>query len=398
MEGPDFEDAGPFSARTEYGVLRFTLPTGKAQAMKHLRWITWLLCSCALAPGNMRLYANNRQGPDVKEGAPVVTSAAVRITDRIAELRCEIRNDSQQDIWVFARGPGDYSPDQETNARVFAGKDDQSVVILRRMDTPLSHIMGERVVGEYVRLAPGQERAERLVVSRSVYSYMFFDGELLDLIRTGGKDFRQLTFEIGYYTAEDLRSMANLGAHQFVRVDKSGERVSMCDFVERGIWTRERAVRVTFAGVRVPWKNWLRGDGRHVPLSPGLVEVARPTFLPDPTVEPLPAVKPPGDANLCEDPPQVRHMHALEDLFYSFALSLEQYQYGRQLLALGALPEGQARQIADVYVQVAEGKLNPAELTPYLDKVLSKSEREKLLDDLLRKRGGALLPKGETGH
>jgi hypothetical protein len=79
-------------------------------------------------------------------------------------------------------------------------------------------------------------------------------------------------------------------------------------------------------------------------------------------------------------------LEALQDLFYAFALDFEQYRYAQQLFGIGDLLEGQARQIADVYIQVAEGKLDPAELTQCLDKILSKSDRERLLNELLRKQ------------
>jgi len=80
-------------------------------------------------------------------------------------------------------------------------------------------------------------------------------------------------------------------------------------------------------------------------------------------------------------------LKALEDLFYGFSLDLEEYRFGKRLLSLDQSRLGRsARQMAQVYMDVIEGKFSPSEITPRLDKILSKDDRDKLIERLRKQQ------------
>jgi hypothetical protein len=92
-------------------------------------------------------------------------------------------------------------------------------------------------------------------------------------------------------------------------------------------------------------------------------------------------------------PVQATSLEALRDLFYNFVVDVEQYQYAQQLFAIEkGLLDDSAKRLIDVYVQVAEGKLNPAELTRGLDEILSKADREGLLKSLQKRQSAGKSP------
>jgi len=376
---------------------------------------------------------------------------AMRITSRILELRCEISNRTRQDLWIYAEDPDKYDANgaRGTNARIFLDKDGQTLLILRRSKSPREWLPEVRVGIPYTRLPPGQTRTEVLSIHLPVALVTPPDHRLLEAIDQGRHEFTRLAFDIGYYTAEDLRSMADLKGHERVRPDPSGERVVLCDYPDMGIWRRERAVRLTVEGAgisvrrwfvrprpsirQLPWAityglndilledmpipsgheyryakrflgidpNLLDGTGRQ--LADTYIQFAEGKLVRGELAQRLDRILSWEERNKLLDElyqkealarapqsPRPTPLQAWEDLFYSFSVDSEQYRYAQQLLAIDTgLLDGPARQIADVYTQVAEGKLNPAELAPRLDQILNASDRKRLLQDLREKQSSA---------
>jgi hypothetical protein len=268
----------------------------------------------------------------------------------------------------------------------------------------------------------------------------------LQAIDQGTLTVTRLRFEIGYYTTEDLQSMKPADDYQRVSFDKSGEWVDLLDHIEEGIWQRERGTGVTVDGAEFPFRKWIkpektglfrdppreyiRGLWRVIMEPRGTIsredfEYARHLFSFDPnllddvdrrlgevytqlsqgTLAPaqlnqrLDAILSKADrakrlgilyrkaeAAAAPEAPRLTPLQALQDLFYDCSLDLEQYRYAQQLLSIDrAQLDGPARRIADLYTEVAEGKVKPSELSQRLDKILSRADREKLLADVQKK-------------
>jgi hypothetical protein len=140
----------------------------------------------------------------------------------------------------------------------------------------------------------------------------------------------------------------NLLGYQNVHFDESGDQMCISDGSQGALCRAERTARMTFDGLHITYKDWLLGgrdDSRRTPL------------------------------------------RDLQTLFYGFALGAREYHYAQRLSSLDeSLFDGPARQIANLYVQVAEGKLNPAELIQRLDNILNAGDRERLLQALQEKQ------------
>ena len=379
---------------------------------------------------------------------PVVSFLALRITNRAVEIRCEIRNDTADDIWVCSTMPGIYHVDatRGTNARVFPDADDDTLVILRRMDSPRGGVWGEKVAAAYDVLPPQQSRQERLLVVLPITYRPSHHVAFSRMMDTGVKELTRLAFEIGYYTDGDLRLLSARDDDERIRFDASGERVVLVDYVETGIWTRERAIRTTVDGIHIPLRQWLGrekiigytpprellqdlrgvflGNSNELPESelwyaqellrfdPSLyddimrqvadtyIALAEGTFDPNELVSRLNGILMSHDRQKLLDELRRRESLAsvpnsseltpvqkLQDLFFNFSLNLEQYRYARELLSIDSdLLTRAAERMVDAYVDVAEGRLNPAELPRRLDAILSRSDREGLLEKLLERQ------------
>ena len=184
----------------------------------------------------------------------------VTVTDGRVELRCAISNDTSHPIWVYAQAPDreDVNGARGTNATLFAGEDDVTLLVLRRMNSPLSGVMGERVAARYVRLSPGQSRAEVFcVILPFVVIPPRSDWKLILAIEERARTISRLTFELGYYTDDDLHCEESRSPRSRVVFDKSGQSVRIEDHLEDGIWTRERAIRMSLDGIRASLNRWL---------------------------------------------------------------------------------------------------------------------------------------------
>jgi hypothetical protein len=398
-----------------------------------------------------RVQAQEVSGPgkDAIQSQVAIEIGSLRITNRIVELRCEIKNDAGRDIWVYAVGPKAYDPDgvRGTNAELFPDRTDPgTLVILRRMNLPYPlTVLGAEVSVPYARLRAGQRRAEIFVLALPVEALTPLERKLMAACEKGVPKIRRLAFEIGYYTQEDIEKMPAGGGLSHVRFDESGEQILIRGLRGAG-WKTERAAKIVLDRVSIDCKEWLKPERRassQPPLSiirdlprvfvqnsgvldpndwryardlftfdPALfdeatrqiadvyIQLAEGKFPPVELTQRLDRILSKADREkLLEDlhrkralasapqAPRLTPLQALQDLFYGFLLDSKDYRYARELFAVDReLLDARAMRIANIYIQVAEGKLNPAELAQHLDKILSQTERQKLLEELQEKQ------------
>jgi len=399
----------------------------------------------------------------IKAYRPTIALASVKITHREVEVRCEMENQGEEDIWVFGENLGlrDLNSARGTNARLFIDPDSAALLILRRMNTPRTGVMGERVSASYRRLRPGESLPQvfSIILPVATATDRIMERTLSGMTGRGVETLARLVFEVGYYSAQDLHSMENPGGYQYVSFDVSCDHAILRDYVEMGVWNRERAVKIAVDGVSVPLRRWLEHEKEVQPeipvemltklsrvffqnkeilpasacryaerlfrfdpdvfddtarrLADLFVQLTQGNLAPSEFMSRLDDIADKASRDkLLDDlytrqmlmsapaPPDLTQLQVLDDLFYAFRLSLEEYRYGRQLLSLDeSLFDDVTRRIARVYRDVIKGDLAPSELTPRLDRILNRDAREQLIDTLCEKKGEAgsdpdgLLPK-----
>ena len=293
---------------------------------------------------------------------------SLKITNKVVELRCEISNGSGQDIWLCLVEPSENSPNgtRATDAGVFLDRAHRTFIIFRQMNSPYNQVYGPQCVATYVCLRAAQTRSETFFVGLPVVLPDSFRERLMGPTESDGNDVARLTFVLAYYTTADLNSRkAGPRAFQKMDFDESGGKVVIHDVIAPGRWDDERAVNLTIDGISIPYRHWLFFDKGITTSSHSRRMLMGGTLM----------------------------EHMLQ-VFFQNNLDPQEYRYADRLLDIDEnLFDDSARQIADIYVQLAEGKLRPAELTARLDSVLDKSEREKLLNDLQEKEVTASIPK-----
>jgi hypothetical protein len=330
--------------------------------MNRYRTAIWLFGLCASSLLNSaQSWGDDAPEKPVRKLDVTVTVGTLRITTGSVALRCEIRNGTEQDIWVYDDRPGRQSGAAKTNAEIYLDKECRTLLILRRINLPLHGMSTSPIDGVYTRLRAGQSRPYVFLVMLPVRVDLYDLHGVQAAIWAGRECLTRLAFQIGYYTSEDLRSLRPKVSSSFASIDfESPDRVRVEEDPRSSITSSERAATVEMEGVCIPYKQWI-------------IRME---------VDPLKRAH-----QLSEKPTPPTPLEMLRDLFYSFSLDYEQYRYARQLLAIDKdLLGDQATRLVDVYTRVAQGKLNPAELARYLDEVMGRSDRDRLLRELQEKQ------------
>lgn len=337
---------------------------------------------------SLTIAGSETQGKDAPErtaGLPGVSMrlGALKITSKVIELRCEVRNDSEQDIWLRHGG-----------AALWLDTGDQTLVLLRRMNIPRhGDVYANPMSVPYDRLPAGHSQAETLAVNLPTrVCETFLNRGFIKLADrdTLGRGLvtpedraamvaTRLAFEIGFYTTEFLNSAPRRRSpsldHWGVRFSESGNQVTVTDFPPPGgLWLHERAVRMTIEGASIPYGNWL--------------DFKRPKQDPVPGIRGLPSMgflfRNKMDSE--EPEPEPTPAKLMEALFYDFALGLEEYRYTQRLFAIDEeLFDEKAQAVADAYIQLAHGKLSSRDLTARLDVIATQPQRRRLLTGLERR-------------
>jgi len=132
---------------------------------------------------------------DGNTGVPTIAVTKLDITDKTLEVSYQIKNGSDQDIWlcefisrfmVFER---------------YLADDGQSLMVRRRLSVPMNATPMEQPIGRYLRLRSGESRTESLILPLPTGYSSHFAGwkRLPDVVFA-----TRLVIEIGYYVGTCL--------------------------------------------------------------------------------------------------------------------------------------------------------------------------------------------------
>jgi len=129
-----------------------------------------------------------------KTNIPKITVTKLDISDKTLKMIYEIRNDSEQDIWICE----DLNWNLATHFEVYLDEDDKSLMIRRRFNVPLIPYRNQPI-GRYVRLPTNESRTESVLIPLPVHRNALFSGSGLiqDTVYAVS-----LLLEIGYYTGD----------------------------------------------------------------------------------------------------------------------------------------------------------------------------------------------------
>ena len=132
---------------------------------------------------------------NAETAAPTIAVTKLDINDKNLKLRYEIRNESEQDIWVLIG-----FEQSGSSAELFVDKDDRTLLIRRRFDVPFSG-GGSMLHGRYVVMRTGETQAESVTLAVPVHpEYQFVDGKTR---RARGLEYAtRLAIEVGYYVSD----------------------------------------------------------------------------------------------------------------------------------------------------------------------------------------------------
>jgi hypothetical protein len=155
-------------------------------------------CLCILLPAPTLGRPASDAGAKRKSGVEIIALTEPDVTDKRLELRYEIKNGSDEAVWVCD------SVDTYEGLRfeAYLTNDGQTLLIRRRHDVPIS-LFRDLPCGRYVCLGAGDSRTESLFLSVPVYLRGVFSSGALP---QGTVYARRLVLEIGFY-AEDLPRM-----------------------------------------------------------------------------------------------------------------------------------------------------------------------------------------------
>lgn len=122
------------------------------------------VCVSVLLNGVRAQNASERRKRD--ESGVIVQLGALRVTNTMVELRCEIQNTTSEDIWIYgepthARSLNGARP---LTAHAFVDKDNQTLIIAGRINLPYRGPVWAHVRTPYARLPQGQSQAKVLLV------------------------------------------------------------------------------------------------------------------------------------------------------------------------------------------------------------------------------------------
>jgi len=130
-----------------------------------------------------------------QNAAVSITITKLQVNDQNLELNWKIVNHSDHDVWVL-----DKFYLFEPSFEVYVDDDCYSLVIRRRLDVPTFKVWYSVPEGFYVRLSPGEERSESLLLAVPLYARWLFLTKWSPVETTM---IRRVVLEIGYYD-EDL--------------------------------------------------------------------------------------------------------------------------------------------------------------------------------------------------
>jgi hypothetical protein len=139
-------------------------------------------------------------------GVPVIYVTKLDITDEALNLVYEIRNDSEEDVWIFAGidSLGMWINRLGMHADVFMDEDNQTLVLRGCWNLPLIGNFDPSPYGRYVRLHAGEKQTETVFLKIPVhFSSLTMNPRFTKRTKLQGQYpeyARRLVIELGYYT------------------------------------------------------------------------------------------------------------------------------------------------------------------------------------------------------
>lgn len=327
-----------------------------------------LVAQCTQVANGSNLDGKN------EKAAMVTVLGTLKVTNQCLDLRYQLKNDSEHDIWVCEDVTVNYDWDLE----VFMAEENRILVIRRRLDVPASVYWSTPPIGRYIRLRAGENRTESLSLSVPVHACHVFTSRE-PMYR---KEYAtSLVFEIGYYDKDLPRIVRNIleeaekfsdpSPDQLVHIDHLGTELpfgilSMLKSFNKDLSDKSDQVTVpySFQALKGELFSQITVEGLHIPFD------ELPPQLPEPV-----------------DVTKQTPLEVLRDLFYEGEIEADEYRAAEVLLNCGDhLYDETAHKIADVYKQVTKGIQPPGRLIYLLDKVADKRERDNIVKELRKKK------------
>lgn len=144
-------------------------------------------------------------GQNGKEEAGVtIELMKLDVNDTNLDLNYKIKNISDHDVWVCAS----LSPEYPSVYEYFLDKDGKTLVLRRRSDLPIRILLAMKyptLRSRYVRLPPGQEKAESISLAVPVSPSVVYIGE-----RANAEFASRLVIEIGFYNEDVLERIRSI--------------------------------------------------------------------------------------------------------------------------------------------------------------------------------------------
>jgi len=175
------------------------------------------------------------ESQDVEQSAVSMELTHFEITDANLELDWKIKNNTDHDVWVCDNIGYIYN---NNTFETFLAGDSQTLLIRRRLDVPSGgKIWHVHPVGVYIRLRPGENRPESLVLNLPVQSQFVYATRGIKVTKCAGC----INLEIGFYDV-DLPALIRTIIQE---AEKLGGTTSDVDFAIikdyfRGLWVLER--------------------------------------------------------------------------------------------------------------------------------------------------------------
>lgn len=338
-------------------------------------------------PGRVRVQIGNDTKSTGPKSEVSIRFGSLRVTNAMVEMRCEIVNGCEQDIWIYDDSPYDVNGARGTNAALYTDKEGQTILIFRGINLPLHGFSTGSVAGTYARLRAGESRPYVFLVVLPVVVQEHDLQGFEEAMQRGTEYFSRLAFQAGYYTSEDLASFEeredqSKGDRRIPLQSK--DRIQLYGPHGTGISQSERAATMETEGVHIPYKQWIAIKKEWDPKNQAeLASIQRANRIYNRSMQ----------LSM-----KLWHVIAENVLASSDKLTSPlppgEYQYANTLLRYDPnLYDETTQRVADVFLQLVDGKLPPSELTQRLDAIASRPEREQLLDELRRKELLADAPK-----
>lgn len=320
-------------------------------------------------------YANEGYNRDLKNDTASVKIliGAFKSTNKKLEIRYQIQNRSNHDVWIC----DGIDINRSSYCEEVYMDDDQTLHVRRRLNVPMEGY-GQLSFGKYVRLRRGENRTESLSFNLPIHYRRFLSG-----VRPLGQlEYASiLAIEVGYYTidlprivsdiieeAKKINNFDNEGMVSFPNLDIELD-IATLDLLRMSSWDPNDKnapviIPYTFQKFKGEYVSQAIFDGLKIPY------------------QELPQLK--EDSITIADLTPLENLH---DLFYEGLIEAEQY---RDAEALFSCPEQQydeiARKLADIYNRIGKGEAPANNLERLLDTVAEKYDRDRVIEELLEKK------------